>query len=358
MPATLLTRWRDENVEYDFVRPRLAGGKHGLELKSHPPLAQLESFRRAGFTFKTPARCSPFASLARNRAKRFWIFAPRPAANDFIAQLMNNQGRIVAQDVSEERLKLIRENCERLGATCVETVVNDWARPHPAPLPQEREQQSSTHKISNRVRFGRPTGDHSPLPAGEGRGEGKLFDRVLVDVPCSNTGVMRRRVDLRWADPAGGNSTAVQPQLNLLKQAHRRVKSDGVLVYSTCSLEPEENQEVVKQFLSGTRNSNWIRVRAFAICGQRGRRVCCAPEAIAVNFPAYGTRSRKPIADRAYRFLPVWSRHGPSHFVPPSARTAKSTPRRSVFSTCSARSRPSSLSRRADRDAARPRTPR
>jgi 16S rRNA (cytosine967-C5)-methyltransferase len=78
-----------------------------------------------------------------------------------------------------------------------------------------------------------------------------LFDRVLVDVPCSNTGVMRRRVDLRWRIQPEEIQRLCNLQLNLLKQAAPRVKSDGVLVYSTCSLEPEENQEVVKQFLSG-----------------------------------------------------------------------------------------------------------
>ena len=71
---------------------------------------------------------------------------------------MNNQGRIVAQDISEERLKWIRENCARLGVTCVETVLPSTLNPQPS----------------------------------------TRFDRVLVDAPCSNTGVMRRRVDLRW----------------------------------------------------------------------------------------------------------------------------------------------------------------
>ena len=107
----------------------------------------------------------------------------------FIAQLMRNEGKIVACDISEERLKLIQENCARLGISCVETV-----------LPSTLNFQLST------------------------------FDRILVDAPCSNTGVMRRRVDL-------------------LKLAATKLKPGGVLIYSTCSLEPEENSEVVKEFL-------------------------------------------------------------------------------------------------------------
>jgi 16S rRNA (cytosine967-C5)-methyltransferase len=76
-----------------------------------------------------------------------------------------------------------------------------------------------------------------------------LSDRVLVDAPCSNTGVMRRRVDLRWRIQPEEIERLRAAQLDLLKQAVTQVKPGGVLVYSTCSLEPEENGEVVKQFL-------------------------------------------------------------------------------------------------------------
>jgi 16S rRNA (cytosine967-C5)-methyltransferase len=123
---------------------------------------------------------------------------------------MNNQGRIVAVDNSRERLKLLQENCVRLGATCVETILASTLNPQPS------------------------TG----------------FDRILVDAPCSNTGVMRRRVDLRWRIQPKEIQRLRDQQFDLLKQAASLVKSGGVLVYSTCSLEPEENTEVVKQFSS------------------------------------------------------------------------------------------------------------
>jgi hypothetical protein len=77
------------------------------------------------------------------------------------------------------------------------------------------------------------------------------FDRILVDAPCSNTGVMRRRVDLRWRIQPKEIERLRAAQLDLLQSAAPRVKPGGVLVYSTCSLEPEENQEVVKDFLRG-----------------------------------------------------------------------------------------------------------
>jgi 16S rRNA (cytosine967-C5)-methyltransferase len=127
----------------------------------------------------------------------------------FIAQRMNNEGKIVANDIAPDRLKLIKENCARLGVTCVETT------------------QNLEFKTQN-----------------------SKFDRILIDAPCSNTGVMRRRVDLRWLIQPPEIERLRAAQLILLKQAATVLKPGGILVYSTCSLEPEENSEVVKEFLA------------------------------------------------------------------------------------------------------------
>ncbi len=78
----------------------------------------------------------------------------------------------------------------------------------------------------------------------------RQFDKILVDAPCSNTGVMRRRVDLRWRIAPEEISRLQKSQLELLNQAAPMLMPCGILIYSTCSLEPEENSEVVKQFLA------------------------------------------------------------------------------------------------------------
>ena len=122
----------------------------------------------------------------------------------YIAQLMQNDGRVVARDIDPARLKMVHENAERLGATSVST-------------------QSS---------------------------EDALFDRVLVDAPCSNTGVMRRRVELRWRIQPEEMKRLAQTQLKLLQAAASQVRVGGVLLYSTCSLERDENQVVVGKFLA------------------------------------------------------------------------------------------------------------
>lgn len=76
------------------------------------------------------------------------------------------------------------------------------------------------------------------------------FDRVLVDAPCSNTGVLRRRVEVRWRLRHEDVQTLASLQLDLLRRAFAVLASDGVLVYSTCSIEPEENEGVVDAFLA------------------------------------------------------------------------------------------------------------
>ena len=218
----LLEKWRDENVEYDFVRREQLKENLVFELKSHPPLSSLASFRDGWFYIQDPGTLLAVCKLGPQPGETILDFCAAPGGKTtFIAQLMNNQGRIVAQDVSDERLKWIQENCQRLGVTCVE--------------------------------LQRAAGILSAEQTKDGTASGTLaarFDRILVDAPCSNTGVMRRRVDLRWRIQPAEIECLRTAQLDLLQQAATQVKPGGVLVYSTCSLEPEENGEVVKHFLN------------------------------------------------------------------------------------------------------------
>ena len=75
-----------------------------------------------------------------------------------------------------------------------------------------------------------------------------VYDAVLLDVPCSNTGVMRHRVDVKWRLQAGDFRKHPEQQLSLLHAAARLVAPGGRLVYSTCSIDTEENEQVVRAF--------------------------------------------------------------------------------------------------------------
>jgi 16S rRNA (cytosine967-C5)-methyltransferase len=129
----------------------------------------------------------------------------------YIAELMKNEGAILACDRDERRVETLRDNLNRLGIGIAECRHHDWP------------------------------GDQPP-PAAE-------FDRILIDAPCSNTGVMRRRVDVRWRLTPEDFSRMPKQQLRILRATVPLLKPGGVLVYSTCSLEPEENEQVVKRAL-------------------------------------------------------------------------------------------------------------
>lgn len=78
----------------------------------------------------------------------------------------------------------------------------------------------------------------------------RLFDGIFIDAPCSGTGIIRKHPDIRWNRQPEDLVSSQKTQLALLQTAATLIKPGGVLVYATCSLEPEENQQVVEQFLT------------------------------------------------------------------------------------------------------------
>ncbi len=129
----------------------------------------------------------------------------------YIAELMKNQGFILACDRDEHRVKILRDNLTTLGVTIARSVRHDWLR---------------------------QTLNDEPA-----------FDRILIDAPCSNTGVMRRRVDVRWRLTPEDFARMAAEQIRIARAVIPLLKAGGVLVYSTCSLEPEENEQVAEAIL-------------------------------------------------------------------------------------------------------------
>ncbi len=128
-----------------------------------------------------------------------------------LACLMENSGKIIAVDISEKKLSLLEENCRRIGARNVQTRTLDATK-----------------------------ADLSFI---------NTADAVLLDVPCSGFGTLRRHPDIRWNKTPEQLRTLTELQYNLLKNAAQYIKHGGILVYSTCSIEPMENEEVIRRFL-------------------------------------------------------------------------------------------------------------
>jgi 16S rRNA (cytosine967-C5)-methyltransferase len=130
-----------------------------------------------------------------------------------IAQLMKNEGVLVALDVSESKLSRLKADMQRLGISILSTLSHNLERE----LPRDQ------------------------LPG---------FDRILLDAPCSGIGVMRRNPDIKWRSSKRNLTKYKTRQLRLLENLYRLVKPSGILVYAVCSPEPEENEEVVNEFLN------------------------------------------------------------------------------------------------------------
>ena len=231
-PGKLLAQWREENVDYNFVRGDWFEENLIFKLESHPPLETLPSFKQGLFYVQDPSTLLAVRQMDPRPGEAVLDLCAAPGGKlTYIAQLMQNEGRLVAHDRSADRLRRLRENCGRLGVTCVQTI---------------------------------SASDLIEMTAGN---ISMLFNRVLIDAPCSNSGVMRRRVDLRWRIRPEELERLHAAQLDLLKTGAALLKPGGILIYSTCSLEPEENGDVVADLLAairGMRLENERELRPFA----------------------------------------------------------------------------------------------
>lgn len=152
-----------------------------------------------------------------------WLLGPKPGERvldlcaapggktTHMAELMGDEGEIVAVDVSPQKLKLLKENCLRLGLRIV--------RPRRADAT-------------------------APLPFRPGS-----FDRVLADVPCTGLGVLRRHPDAKWRLRPEDPKRLSRIQLQILREGARMLKGQGLMLYSTCTLTIEENEGVIEEFL-------------------------------------------------------------------------------------------------------------
>lgn len=130
-----------------------------------------------------------------------------------IAQCMEDEGEITSRDLHQSRVALIRENMERLGITIVRAEAADGTDP-------------------------------DTVPAG-------AFDRVVLDAPCSGLGVVRGKPDIKYHRAENDPAVLADVQAKLLETAAKAVRPGGRLIYSTCTLLPRENGEMVERFLSG-----------------------------------------------------------------------------------------------------------
>ncbi|HEY5895381.1 MAG TPA: transcription antitermination factor NusB [Chthoniobacterales bacterium] len=195
------------------VTPRLkAVTSHPLILKCEGPLPGSEA---AGcFYIQDPGTLAAPELLAPKPGERILDACAAPGGKtSYMAAIMQNQGKIVATDSSSRRIESLQQNLDALGVTIATVREHDWER-------------------------------------GPGEFVGQLFDAILADVPCSNTGVMRRRIDVRWRLRPNIFAENARKQISIVQGLLPLLQEGGRLVYSTCSLEVEENEKVVEYILA------------------------------------------------------------------------------------------------------------
>jgi len=202
-----------ERLEADGIHTQVAADGRMLRLDSHVPIRQLDGYEQGLFTVQDPtaAMAAKMAGPEPGQIVVDWCAAPG-GKTARMAQLMGDRGMVLACDADAERLAQVETNVQRLGLGCVRIVP-----------PDRRE-----------AVFAKLDG----------------VDVLLLDVPCSNTGVLARRPEVRSRLRKGAVRWLVEAQRRLVDDAMRRLPGVRRLVYSTCSLLEAENERMAEYIAS------------------------------------------------------------------------------------------------------------
>ena len=174
---------------------------------------KLPGYAEGWFTVQDPATSVPIDLLRPFPGESVLDACAAPGGKTaMIASRMKGEGELVAMDLHDDRIAVLRENMARLGLGWVEIAQGDARAPK------------------------KVLGD-------------RKFDAILLDVPCLNTGVLRRRIDARWRVNTNRLKAIAETQYELLSACAELLKENGRIVYSTCSLEPEENEDLVARWV-------------------------------------------------------------------------------------------------------------
>ncbi len=186
----------------------------GILLQDPPPTSELPFLKEGLYIIQDEASQLVTSIVDPKPEERILDACAAPGGKTtHMAQTMENRGEIYALDLSKGKLDWIEEICQRLGIKIVKTIKGSAA---------------------------------ASLPVSEGL----VFDRVLADAPCSGFGTLRKNPDLKWRRGEKDIQRLSGLQFSILDNLSAYVKEGGVLVYSTCTVFHEENEDVVERFLN------------------------------------------------------------------------------------------------------------
>ncbi len=208
----IFTLFNEHNVEFQ-ESPYLEGS---IKILTHKiKMQQTELFKSGKITIQdTSASLAAKLLNAKENENILDLCAAPGGKTSQIIEDMNDKGKVLAVDLFEARVKLINDNITRLGYKSVETKV----------------------------------GDIRDLKTEE------LFDGVQIDVPCTGLGTISKKPDIKWTVEKESLAKLNNIQYEFLDIASKFVKVGGRVVYSTCTIEPDENEKIVNKFLSNNNN--------------------------------------------------------------------------------------------------------
>ena len=204
-----------------------------IRIKSPRDVTQLPGFSAGKFTIQDITASKPVRLL---NPKSCWTILDLCAApgtkTTQLAEVTGDSTKIISTDIDNRRLEMVKENITRLGINSVDVIPYEEL-----PVIFDCRMPNADFQIENR----KPKIENT-------------FDCVLLDVPCSNTGVLARRVEARYRISQETIGKLAEIQGELLRTATVMIKPDGKICYSTCSIQKCENNELVKEFLKQNQN--------------------------------------------------------------------------------------------------------
>lgn len=198
----------------------VSNGKYAQEaliIKNTAGITKLEAFQKGWFQVQDESSMLVGKILAPKAGEFIMDVCSAPGGKaTHIAQLMMDRGTVVARDVHPHKIKLINEAAKRLSMNCIKTEVFDAS------------------EFDERYAM--------------------KADKVLVDAPCTGLGIIRRKPDIKWDRNKKDSNEITKLQRKILDVSSEYVKPGGVLIYSTCTIMPEENHDIVREFVGKRRD--------------------------------------------------------------------------------------------------------
>jgi len=215
----LLKIFDEKNIKYEKSQI-----DNFIYLENLKNISEIEEFKKGYFTVQDLAAGLTSLILNPKEGENVLDSCSAPGGKTtHLAEIMNNNGNILAWDLYESRLNLVNENAKRLGINIIKT-----------------ETKNATKFDENLV---------------------KSFDKILLDVPCLGIGVIRRKPDIKWQRDREDIGKIQKEQLEILENCSKYLKPNGYILYSTCSILKEENEAIIKQFLNKNNNFKIVKIK-------------------------------------------------------------------------------------------------